>query len=287
MSLDAHFTPPPGEVLELSAAEVRDFRGKDPAKLRGSVTVSPPKGRCLVITRHLDEPDDRVCKPTVLTFSLGDLDRQGRLSWRVDGSEISWRTPYRVAITTPFDKKLEDPPVYRYVKACEPIEDHTGRRIRVALFDGETWTVRFPETDKLLSQPDPIPNLYVTVSGGKMSVAEAADASKKDGQAPAPASAAPAPAPAPETPKKKEDDVPLQPEDRAVWSVPRRGAYAMNGSYFQPYGSVAGGIKGTCRYNFTPPPEDPGTGRLECLDVEGFAHVLIPLTCLSALGPRT
>jgi hypothetical protein len=43
---------------------------------------------------------------------------------------------------------------------------------------------------------------------------------------------------------------------------------------------VPPGGKGRCRYILTGPDEDPGTGRLECLEVDGFRHVLLPLTCL-------
>lgn len=282
------FSPRPGEMLTLDARELRELGGRIPAqKLRGMIQISPPPGVCLTVTRSADEPDERLCKPKQVAFALGQLNRAGRLVWTVRtgdddfGTEISWPTPYRTGIVTPFDRAPQDPPDYKFVVRCSA--DRAARRIRIGLVSGETWIVALPKTDKLEPQPQPIPNLFMVVTGGKVSVAdaakqkEAAETAKKAEEA-----GAPAPTPAP---TRHPDEAPDEDEDRAIWSIPARGAYGMSSSNFMPYGSVPPGGKGRCRYSYQGSAEDPATGRLECMDTDGFKHVLLPLTCLKDLKP--
>lgn len=294
--LTPFFSPKPGEELGFDATEMRDLGKKTPPeKLRGQVVVSPPPGTCFTIERDSRDSDDVICKKTTLSFSFSQLDRNGFLSWKVStgegdfGTRLRWRTPYRVAVVTPFDKNLEDPPQYRYIRHCDGLNDPAkGRRIVLTMVDGETWIVRFPAKDQLLAQPDPIPNLFMTQTQGRISVKEAAEAnrqkeaeaaSKDHGKPEAEGHGAEA------TPVKAEekDKAPSQDDDRALWSIPLRGSYTMPASNFQPYGSVAPGMNGECRYNFQGPDEDPNAGRIECHDVDGFKQVYIPATCLGQI----
>lgn len=286
------FSPKPGQVLELDPTERRDLGTRiKPGKLRGQITVSPPKGVCFTIQRLDSESDDVVCKRQVLTFSYDHLDKNGRLNWKVGtgegdfGTALSWQSPYRVAIVTPFDKELSDPPEYRYIDRCEAVKDDNGRRIVLGLASGERWVIRFPAKDELLPQPDPPPNLFMTTAQGRISVKDAAQNKKaegsghgseppKEGEPPA-EGAPPAPPPPPAPPNEL--------EDRGVWSIPLRNSYQMASSNFQPFGSVAPGGRGSCRYNFDGPEEDPTTGRIECHDVDGFKAVFVPLTCLRGI----
>ncbi len=290
--LTPFFKPPPGEALAFDEAELRDLGKKlAPGKLRGQVMVSPPKGTCLTVQRDPNESDDVVCNKTALTFSYSQLDKNGRLNWQVStgegdfGTRLSWHTPYRVAVVTPFDRSIEDQPSYRYVKKCDAFSDpEKGRRIVLTMVDGAAWVIRFPENDQLLVQPEAIPNLFMTQTQARVSVSDAAENNKQKeaehGEAkPAGEGAGEAkPAVAPEAPQAPDEH-----EDRLAWAVPRRGAFTMSASNFQPFGSVAPGMRGECRYTFDGPAEDPNTGRIECHEVDGFKQVFIPLTCLSRL----
>lgn len=288
--LTPFFKPAPGEALAFNEAELRDLSKKiAPGKLRGQIVVTPPNGTCLTIQRNVKESDDVVCKKTTLTFRYNELDKNGLLNWKIStgegdfGTPLTWHTPYRVAIVTPFDKSLDDPPEYRYVKQCTAINDpKKGRRIVLTMVDGEAWVVRFPAKDQLLLQPDPLPNLYMNQTQGRISVKDAAENNKHKDEAKGEHGGAKpegehgeAPPQEPTAPK-----VPSEEEERASWSIPRRGTYTMPASNFQPFGSVAGGMNGECRYIDKGPAEDPSTGRLECHDVDGFKQVYIPLTCL-------
>lgn len=315
--LAAYFTPNPTGELVLEPSELqRKIAKKKPTELRGHLEVHPPNGTCFTITRSEDDADEVYCKRTTVQFTLGELDRDGRLVWRIrtgendiDGTQIAWRTPYRLAIVTPFDKTMDDPPKYEFITKCVASDaPTTGRRMTLSLLSGKTWIVTMPDKDKMVPQPDPVPNLVIISMGGKVSVTEAAEtekAKKQGGQRKAQAAAkaaekaaeggehgeAPAAehgdgehgdkAPPPDQEKKIYDS-----EDRAEWSIPRRNAYEMNGSHFQPLGSAAPKMKSLCRYLFSGSEEDPKTGRLECHDVDGYKSVYLPLTCLRDLGPR-
>lgn len=296
--LSLYFQPTPGETLRLDEAEVRDLGNRiPPAKLRGDITVSPPKGVCFTIQRPGDDPDEYVCKATVLKFRYADLDKNGYLKWQVStgegdfGTPLSWRSPYRVAIVTPFNKTLADPPEYRFIKSCDAITDpEKGRRIVLGLLGGETWIIRFPDKDALLLQPDPLPNLITnSVTGTKTSVADAEKNNKKAERKDTEGEVAEKAEGEGEAKATKPVEAPQRPQDeddRVVWAIPRRHAYTMPASNFQPFGSVAPGMKGECRYNFHGPVEDPATGRIECHDVDGFKEVFIPLTCLGQMQQK-
>jgi hypothetical protein len=275
------FAPPPGSEVTLDARELRDLgktRKVAPGRLRGWITVTPPQGVCLTVRRP-GQGDEEVCRRRRLSFQMDDLDKAGRLKWTVVtgagdfGTELAWRSLYRVAVVTPDSKKLEDQPDYRYLGACDASDTPAaGRRIRLALLSGETWTVHLPDRDRLLPQPEAIPNLQLSISGGKTSVKDAEKDKKEkkaDGEAPAESEAAP--------------NVPSQFDDRSIWAIPLRGAYAMSADGFVPFSGLPHGLKGECRYNYQGPADDPETGRLECHDADGFKAVFLPLTCLKDL----
>ncbi|TWW09981.1 hypothetical protein E3A20_08860 [Planctomyces bekefii] len=306
--LSPFFSPKPGNVLNVDADELRNLRTKiRPEALRGVIRVSPPKGTCFIITRMASQPDDRICKPKNLTFSLRDLNRAGQISWVIKtgdgdfGTTLVWPTPYRIAIVTPFNNSPEDPPKYHFILSCKATKTEETRKIALEIDNGQTWTIRFPKVDTLEPQPKPLPNLYIVASGGKVSVKDAAEKKRAEEAArEAEAAGAPAPdaAPAPgasgdgkdgdgkdgEKSDKKPEEVD-QSEDRVVWAIPARNSYGMNGSAFMPYGSVAGGSVGLCRYNYEGSTEDRWTGRVECHDVDGFRDVVLPVTCLRDIRP--
>jgi len=285
-------------MLRLPSHELRDLQGRTaPMSLRGQITVSPPKGTCFEVERREDEPDERVCHKTRLGFALGDLDKAGHLHWSVKtgdgdfGTALVWNTPYRAAILTMPDAKPEDPPVYRLLGECTALVSPTsGRRIEIELLNGGHWTIHFPAQDTLTAQPPKVPKLYLDAISGKVGLppevnansdakgqAEPAEAAKK-GEADAAAK--------PTLPPKPKPVAADQEDDRKVWAIPARASYVMSADNFVAFGSVTPGLKGTCRYHYGGPPDDPGTGRLECHGVEGFKSVYLPLTCLSRVKPR-
>jgi hypothetical protein len=287
------FSPRPGgsQPIVLDPNELRDFgasRKKLPTRLRGVIQVNPPHGRCLTVTRAADVEDDVVCKPTQLHFVFGDLDKAGTLTWTVVtgdgdyGTTLTWRSPYRTAIVTPFDKDEADPPEYRYVGACDAEKNgEAGRKITLHLLTGEDWILRFPPADTEEPQPDPVPNLLVNISGGKMSIKDAeeqkeAEKANEGGEGEKkPADAAPAP-----VTKVREKD------DRKIWAIPARDAYTMDAAGFLSGGGGGPpGDKGRCRYHYEGPPEDPTTGRVECHDTADFKTVFVPVICLGKIRP--
>jgi hypothetical protein len=142
------FDPPPGELVVLDPKEVRDYgpasRTKaSPSKLRGHIRVKPPKGQCLTVRKSPEDGDNIICKPQNLTFTLGEIDRAGRLTWTVItgegdfGTELSWQTPYRLAIVERMETPPEDPPHYLFIDRCEvDAQTALGRRVKINFFSG-------------------------------------------------------------------------------------------------------------------------------------------------------
>ena len=290
--LSAYFSPKPGEQVALRQDEVRDFRRRvAPDRLRGRITVRPPSGFCLRITRDEGEADDVVCKPTDLSFRFSDLDPNGRLTWQVKtgdgdfGTALSWPSPYRIGSVIPFSKDpAKDPPEHVYLSSCTAERGPTGRRIRLGLLSGEIWMIHLPETDEYLTKVGDASNLDVDFMTAKRGVKEAsqdkveekkgseakAEDGKKDGEAG-------------KTADKAKDAAADARDDRKIWAIPARNACVMASDRFQPNGSVARGGHGECRYIFSGPPEDPRTGRIECHEVDGYKQVFLPVTCFSEL----
>lgn len=295
-AISRFFSPRPGEAFALEARDRRDYKKTPVLKMRGFIDVTPPKGVCLTIKLTDEDPDEIICKPRKLAFAISQLDRQGRLTWRITtgeqdpGTDLTWPSPYRMAFVTPWDAAEDDPQVYRFIEACEPsVSPDTGRKITLRLLGGDNWTIRFPDKDTALPQPDDEPNLFMYTSNAKVSVTQAAKKPEGESSHETP-EAEPVTAPPPTKISEGEPITPKDPNDniadRKWWAIPLRGAYDMSASAFQPSGSVAGRMLGRCRYNFESGADDPGVGRLECHDVDGFKKILLPLTCIKELGPR-
>lgn len=308
------FSPAVGEHVQLDPTELRDFvRTHKPTNLRGFIRVKPPKGVCLTIQRRDDEPDERVCKEQNLAFTVTDLRHDGSLVWLVKtgdgdfGTPLSWPSRYRLVLMVADDAKPDAPPKRRFLHACEPRRLEDGeRRIILRFIDGGYWTIKFPPNDTLVpNQPDPIP--YLDLQGAKKrttpvstSTATQTDTSHQantasDGHSASgehggaehssekPASGSSdhaaqgqAPAEANPKPRKPVDDE----EEEAKWHIPKLDTYEMSASNFMPYGSVASAGAGKCRYRYRGDDVDPRTPMVECRDADGFAQVIIPVTCL-------
>ena len=307
--LSPYFTPPPGNEIMIADTERLNHQHRVPhGQLRGSIEVRPPKGVCFTIRRRLAVEDTVVCKPTTLAFTLNDLSRTGTVAWTVStgdgdfGSDLTWRTPYRLAIGTASSGVDSDVPRYFFIADCRRAPTELDpRRLRITLVSGETWTISFPSKDELLPQPDPAPNL-----GSGLNVPSPQAALKPKAAAPAPEGGhgeakaeghGEAKAEGhgdghstghgeakDEKPAKKPDIDDF--EDRIVWAVGRRDAFHLKSDAVRFGLPRPPGSRGECRYTFSGPADDPQTGRLECHDTDGYKAILIPLTCLRELAPR-
>lgn len=297
-TLKPFFQPAAGAEIFVSQEDASlAARGKIPVKkLRGYITVSPPRNTCFAIKRNEASPDEHICGKKTLVFTLADMDRAGKLTWNVKtspddiGTQLSWQTPYRIAILMPRTENKKNtaefwkdtPPLYKFIKSCTDVSIPSTRRIELKIFTGESWLFYFPEVHKLLPQPEEAPNLVIANTSSKRSITDAAN-EKKEAAAKKHDSA--------DEPEKKgdpekgdanpKDDRPDNFEDRKLWTISLRDSYEMSVENFHADNLTTSGLKGKCRYNFTGPPEDPTTGRIECQDTPEFHMFLLPVTCLS------
>jgi hypothetical protein len=299
-TLKSFFNPPPNTFAKVSADDLKDANRSELKKMRGFITVSPPKHTCFVITRDQKTPGDYICKKTSLAFDLTDIDRHGNLTWEVKtsaddiGTKVRWHTPYRTIIAIPRDrnepvvtkeKTPEDfwqsaPPKYLMIESCNDISNENSRRIELKLFNGESWRFYFPFKHRLLPQPEEISNLEIANSSAKRSLSDAAKDKKQEPPKEAGHSEAPAE-------KKVEavvkDEKPNNYEDRKSWTISLRNSYEMSSENFHANNTNISGDRGRCRYNFLGPEEDPQTGRIECQNTSEYHMLLIPTTCLGAV----
>lgn len=274
------FSPPPGTLVTLDSRQIRDqSKTAHPLHLKGYINVSPPKGVCLILNRGVDYTDIRVCKEKMISFRLGDISREGDLKWTVHtgpddfGTQIEWPTPYRVAYVVKNNKDPSSAPEYKYLVDCKATVDSEGARtISVSLLDGDQWYISFPDRDQLLPQPPEGPNLTMRgVGSNRISVTEAS----KD----------------PATREKLKDGGTEKIDfkaDRKEWHLPMKKSYVMGADRFRTKGDVPQGMKGVCRYRFFGGRDDPEVGRVECHGIDNYHFLLVPLSCMQAIGgPRT
>jgi hypothetical protein len=299
-TLRSFFNPPPNAMVHISSDNFKKSKESNLKKMRGFITVSPPKGSCFVVTRNQTVPGDYICKQTSLAFDLTDIDRHGKLAWEIKtspndlGTVVRWQTPYRTIIAIPKmrnepivtkEKKPEDfwqsePPKYLMIESCNDISNEYSRRIELKLFTGESWRFYFPFKHRLLPQPDDISNLEIANAPSKRSVSEPA---KNDTPEPPKDSGH---AEAPEEKKVEvvaKDKKPDNYEDRKVWTISLRNSYEMSSENFHADNTNVSGDRGRCRYNFSGPEEDPKTGRIECQNTAEYHMLLIPATCIEAV----
>ncbi len=289
--LTPYFEPRPGQTIEVDAADLRDYgKGKtNPLNLRGFIKVSPPKNTCFTVTRNLDERDDKICKPKILSFTLRDLQKNGNIVWTIKtspqdfGTELVWKTPYRMAVVVPDIKPHKHTVDYKLIASCKAQrEGPLGRKITLDFFDGDTWIIDFPENDELLPQPEAIPNLYMAIANSKAGVPNKKKADDAGTATESSTNTSTATGTQVVT-TKAEGEALDQMDDRAIWGIPARNSYRMDGYRFMPFGTTTKWFKGQCRYTYRGSDDDPDTGRIECHDVDGFDEVNMPLICLKDL----
>lgn len=296
--LSTFFTPLPldaeGKALDdgkhaltIPPAAYRDLaKGYYVGELQGSIEVTPPKGRCLTITKDRKTRDVRVCKKTFVPFRLDELSVAGVLTWMVStgaddtGTFLSWQTPHRIALVIGINEKIPSDSLPEFINSCEAFNDEGGRRIQLHFFDGRVWTVRFPDRDIMLPQPPPPPNLHVTVKS-EVNIGTGKQPASKSKSQPPPSphsspSATPTIAPAPDISG-----------EQMPWTVTSKLTYVMSSAFLLPDGISTPGIHGKCRYRFSDPDYHLVGGIIECQNAPGYAYVVAPLACSGVFSPRT
>jgi hypothetical protein len=281
--LSPFFEPRPAELIKVETPETGTLTLDQIADLRGYITVSPPKGACFEIIRGNHELPRKICKKERMSFRLDDLDNSGSLRWQIItgpkdfGTNLHWKSTYRRALTVPYTKQQNSDKDSRFIQNCNVVRVSEQQRVvHVKLFDGEVWSITFPEFDHLLPQPPPEENLKVVFVKGTRVIADASKtAAFKSG--------------AEVKTKDEERNIDLaydEAEDRKNWAIPRRGAYGIPSNHFTVGHSVTPGGKGECRYSFFGSNSDPETGRIECHNSEEYSYAFAPMTCLRDVGPK-
>ena len=278
---------------ELDAKDVLESSKKSSeiGTLKGSIKVTPPKGRCLTITKNKETRDIRVCKATDVEFQLNEISIGGILTWMVStgaddtGTPIHWQTPHRIALVIGVEDGPKADSSQVFINSCAAYNDDGGRRVHLKLFNNVVWVIRFPDNDILLPQPPPPPNLYVHFKN-ELNMAEKStkqkpgppksDEHKKEEPKPNPESKAEPVKPTPD----KSDKAPLP----YGWTMTSLNTYTMSSAFFMPDGASTPGIPGKCRYRFTDPEQVPAGGTIECQNSPGYAYALIPMACSAAFA---
>ncbi|MCX6119579.1 MAG: hypothetical protein NT027_18740 [Proteobacteria bacterium] len=297
-TLSKFITPAPNSEIEVDnkIADKYGPKDKNHGMIYGEIEVNPPKGHCFTVTRSIDKTDDVVCKKTKLKWFLRDLDMQsGDLEWRVStgqgdfGTPIRWKTSYRIAkiISSKFEFNDEssDP---MFMRSCVAIPadkpNFIGRRIQLKFFNGESWTIRFPDKDTPIppwEPPKPTPppeekkNPKKDEHGGTSSADEhgktekekgehskGKDSDKKDAEA--------------ETQKAKLPQM-------EAWTLSTRRGFVMNSDLVLSGRMPPSSKKGECRYQYDGVIGDFNTGRLECHYGDGFTYFYTVLPCMKFL----
>ena len=267
-----YFSPAPGETVSLDEEEVRNVGKRSHFHLRGYITVTPPKGSCLLVQAHPERRDIKVCKKRRIPFLSGDLDDGGRVNWviskpgTVANVPLSWKTPHRIAKVIPGMERLATLSRNRLILGCRGEKTKHTRKVTLTLPNDEFWVVHFPKKDVLVDQPEAVPNLYLD-SGFEGGLPKEGD-----------------------IPKARPKEQFLIAKERAhekepvqtYWAVPRRNAFVMSASNFST-SDTPDGIRGTCRYRLKGAPSDPESGVIECHDTDAFDVLLLHLQCAKSI----
>lgn len=159
-TLGKYFSPPIGGVAPLDPVQLRDYANgslKDPTKMRGQITVSPPPNTCFTIARTLEDPDVVVCKETQLPFFVRDLTESGGFAWMVKtgpgdfGTQLAWKTTVRYIKYIPHGKPFPGQKETQFLLGCRTQKNAlTGRRVYfTVLGEPKEWVFVLPEKDTL------------------------------------------------------------------------------------------------------------------------------------------
>ena len=303
-TLNLHFEPKPGNLSEIDRATIRDRMviAKNIGKFGGAIKVKPPKGSCFTITTSPERADVRVCRDSLVKWSLDDINLEtGTIAWTVKtgpddfGTPVSWKVPYVIAKVLPPEAeffKANSTPVY--FKSCvASIGDKKSnpRKITLTKFDNTKWVIRFPDKDEQIkslnesrpgevwgdaykSKKEETPKSAATSADANVQT----DGPKETGQ---PSSGGGGgqgenmPASPPEAPN----------DDLEPWTIDAGRTFEMSVENFISDVSMPPGRKGSCRYVFDYIPGNLERGRIECHDTGEYRYVYAFLPCMGALAP--
>ena len=244
--------PPPNSEIEFFSSDLRELSSQQALKLRGFITIKPPKGICFTITKSSDKPDVKVCKETALSWRAEELAADGSLNWTIStgsedfGRRYKWASKYRIAQTIALADKESITPKLSVVLGCTVQENASGHEVKLNVFRDRVWRLQ-------------IPKKHVPAKA-----AEAAHVAK----APEKPEAKPSPTPSPS--KRK--------EATETWNLHAEQSYEMPSINFM----TADGMthpKGTCRYALKDAAGDKNYGWFECHYTGSFDIVFSHLPC--------
>jgi hypothetical protein len=170
----AHFfTPQPPSGLTFDELQVDNLYGSfDFKNVKGSLTVTPPPGLCVRIYKSENIADEIICEKKMTTFSVEDLDAQGRVNWIVFidklkiEQKLTWQTNYRIGQIRFLTQKDSGSSPF-ILKECrrEP-SPQSKNRYRLTLLNGLEWLVIIPDRHKPAA-PETLasPNLFIHKAG--------------------------------------------------------------------------------------------------------------------------
>lgn len=289
--LKPYFDPQPGERIVIPSR--KKFEGYEPENAKGlftHVVVTPPKGRCIIVSRFHQEPDQKVCSRTKVRVSVDDINDQGLLKLNVFtgredvGTHLSWPTPHRIGKAVLLGNPIAGRSFAVYTSRCATFnDDKRGRYIELDMLHGRRWTVKIPEAERRVDQSDSQPNLYIqgaegVANTGKINRAKKLIAGKKgiiikkkeakefglDGSM-----------------SKYASYKALPPSSN--WQMFPRQAFEMSAENLLTNGSTTPGMYGTCRYRYFGYRHDRRSGVIECQLTAEFQWIYLPLPCLPQL----
>ena len=249
-----------------------------PWELKGYIWVSPPKGKCIRIQARKDRSDIDICEGQLVSFTMEDLDLDGRLTWKVFrtredfGTDVTWPSPYLVGKGVVWGNDFPGPSHPIMIESCKVINKQESRRVHIRLLNQKQWTVTFPKEDVLVHQPMKNPNLYyVNTEGGvKKTSADMQEEGKE---------------------RESGSGIKLQigqlvKKTTYKWQGFHRYAYEMESSHFHSVASNPPGMNGVCRYKTKSWKTRPDIGLIECHNTDQFRWIYLPLRCMRGLEIR-
>lgn len=309
------FEPKPGSQLVLDRLSMLENE-KNPERMQGKIWVRPPKGQCIIIRTNQMHHDKTYCKPSPISWSIGDLDGLGYLNLIVllqeewdDGVLLNWRTNYRIGNFVDAGDKVTGDYSDIVIKSCKASETDGERSVLLESFEGRRWRINLPVYDKPVLDVEPTaPNLMVNIDSNKNAdgsvIDKKADQEKKAKAEDAAAShgGGHGDEHGRKTEDKKDEKKPSggggsvlgallskgyqTTETKEIkYYLPAKGAYKMESGMFTETGSPKG-MNGECRYMFRNAPGDKDSGAIECHDTDTLDHVYVHVTCFPQLKAR-
>lgn len=306
------FDPPPGGMVMASPEAMAKLPASykaDGKKIKGFVTVTPPKGHCVRVIKGLTGSELPICRRKVLSFRLDQLDQSGVLRWQVFAGRmfsslpLVWQSPYRFAQVIELGmlgKKLGH---YEPVTNCRIRKEGPWVKATVDFLDGRRLKMDFHRDDSPLEDLDLGDERMA--NNGKVPdnmVHERDAAQAQDGEHfandpendPEGRVKQKAAGKAPVASAKEGSSLGAiinshmgkrQMVRQYGWILQHRKAREMNGSrvYFE---KINGDTIGKCRYVFLGSPLNPAEGMVECSYANDFDAILVPLSCTGALGTK-